>query len=295
MKRQKPLARSRLTRRQRVAAITLSVVAVGFIALDLGGSALAPAHSGARGVLGSLYRGTDSVLGPVRRFVQGVPHAGSNESRVHALEHENARLRKRIADVRADRLASAQLDRLQLAANAGGYKVLPSRVLAISPSGGFDWTVTIDTGSGSGVRAGQSVTDGEGLVGRVLHADASTAVVLLAVDPGSGVGARDTRTGAVGVATGVGQDGYTFRPLDPRTKLRVGDHLRTGPSGSSSYVAGLAVGTISAVRVAADGTTLASVAPTTAPDELDPVGVILAGVDHGTTRSALSPAKKPSP
>jgi rod shape-determining protein MreC len=269
----------------------LAAVAATLLTLDLIGGSLRTAHSGVRGLLGSLYRGTDTVLGPVRHFVQGVPHAGSDETRIRALEHENAALRKRLADRAADRRTAAELDRLHLAATDGHYKVLPARVLAISPAEGFDWTVTIDTGASDGVRAGQSVTDGDGLVGRILHADASTSVVLLSVDPGAGVGARDLRTGEVGVATGTGTDGFRFRPLDPKAKLRVGDQLETGPSGSSSYVAGLAVGRITAVRVAANGAPVAFAAPTTSPTALDLVGVILIGPRHGTNqRAAVHPA-----
>src|SRR5690349_10400901 len=87
----------RLTKRQRVAAIVLAVVALAFFTLDLGGSGLRDAHSGMRGVLGSLYRGTDAVLGPVRRFVEGVPTAATNQSRIDALRSENARLRAQLA------------------------------------------------------------------------------------------------------------------------------------------------------------------------------------------------------
>lgn len=279
-----------LTRRQRLAAIILAAVAACFLALDLSGSGLATAHSGVRGMLGSLYRGTDAVLGPVRRFVQGVPHAASDEARVQALEHENAVLRGQVAAAEADRGTAAQLHKLQLAATDGGYRVLPARVLAVSPSGGFDWTVTVDTGTGSGVRVGQSVTDGDGLVGRVLHADRSTAVVLLAVDPSSGVGARDERGGQLGVASGAGHDGFTFRPLDPGASLRVGDRLSTGPAGASSFVPGLAIGIVAAVRVSADGTTVATVRPAAAPDSLDLVGVILVRGQPDQARDPLAPA-----
>jgi rod shape-determining protein MreC len=279
---------SKLTRRQRVAAIALAVVAACFITLDLGGSSLNSAHNGVRGLLGSLYRGTDSVLGPVRRFAQGVPHAGSDESRVHALQHENAALKKQLADAQTDSKTSAQLARLHLAATDGRYQVLPARVLAISPSEGFDWTVTLDVGSSSGVKVGQSVTDGAGLVGRVLHVDTATSVVLLAVDPGSGAGARDTRNRQLGVATGTGRDGFSFQPLDPHADLKVGDQLSTGPS-ASSFVPGLAIGTVSAVRTSADGSTVAIVAPEVAPTDLDLVGVILVGGQSRTTRAPLNP------
>jgi rod shape-determining protein MreC len=138
------------------------------------------------------------------------------------------------------------------------------------------------------------VTDGDGLVGRVLHADRSSSVVLLCADPGSGVGARDLRTGQIGVATGHGAAGFTFLPLNPAAKIQVGDHLATGPTGSTSYVSDLSVGVVISVRTSADGTTRADVVPTASPTALDLVGVLLAGTDNSTGRVALAPAGSPA-
>ncbi|MEO8889794.1 MAG: rod shape-determining protein MreC, partial [Jatrophihabitantaceae bacterium] len=225
----------RLTRWQRTAAIVLAALALCFITLDLGGGSLRSAHNGVRGALGSLYRGTDSMLGPVRRFVQGVPTAGSNTERIRRLEQANAELRGDLARAQADQATHTQLAALQLAADSGGYKIVPARVLALGPGEGFDWTITLDAGTAAGIKAGQSVTDGNALVGRVLHADANSAVVLLAADPGSGVGARDLRSGEIGLATGAGTAGFTFVPLNPKASIRVGDKLSTGPTGSTSF------------------------------------------------------------
>ena len=279
-----------LTRRQRIAALVLAVVALCFLTLDLGGAGLRPAHSGVRGALGSLYRGTDAVLGPVRRFVQGLPGAAGNENRIRDLEHQNAELRGALAAARADRATSARLTALQHAATSSGYRIVPARVLAFGPGEGFDWTVTLDAGRDSGIRAGQTVTDGDGLVGRVLHADASSCVVLLAADPGAGVGARDLRSGEIGIADGAGTGGFTFTALDPRASIRVGDALATGPSGATSFVPGLAIGTVSAVRAGSDGTTRVSVHPAVRPSSLDLVGVILVGGHPEPTRPVLTPS-----
>jgi rod shape-determining protein MreC len=266
-----------LTRRQRIAAIVLSVVAVCFITLDLGGGGLSSAHSGVRGTLGSLYRGTDTVLGPARRWVEGLPTAGRNQATIDRLRHENSVLRGQLAARQSDQRTSAQLERLQRAADGGDHSIVPARVIAFGPGEGFDWTVTIGVGSRSGVRAGQSVTDGVGLVGRVLHADPNSSVVLLAADPGSGVGARDTRTGEIGVATGAGSNGLVFSPLDPHAVVKAGDQLVTGPTGASSYVAGIVVGRVSSVRTTAGGVLRASVQPATSPTSVDLVGVIVDG------------------
>jgi rod shape-determining protein MreC len=292
----------RLTRRQRTAAIVLSVLAACFLTLDLGGGGLRPAHSGVRGVLGALYRGTDGLLGPARRFVQGVPSAGTNEARVHALQHDNAVLRAQLAARAADRGTEAQLARLQIAADSGGYRLLPARVIALGPGQGFDWTITLDAGTKDGVKVGQTVTDGGvggtgstsgssgGLVGRVLLADDATSVVLLGADPGSGIGVRDLRTGEVGIATGRGSAGFTFTPLNSKAQIRVGDSLSTGPAGATSYLPGLSVGTVKSVRASADGTTRAEVSATTSPTSLDLVGVILVGGQDVAPRSALVPS-----
>jgi rod shape-determining protein MreC len=265
----------RLTRRQRLAAITLAVLAACFITLDIGGSSLSSAHAGVRGTLGALYRGTDSVLGPLRRFVQGVPHAGTNEQRIHDLERENAQLQSELGQAQTNKNSIAELDKLNLGAEALNETVLPARVIAFGPGSGFDWTVTLNVGTHSGVKVGMTVTDGSALVGRVLHADASTSEVLLAVDPGSGVGGRVTRNNRLGVATGAGSDGFDFVPLAASTTLRVGDVVMTGPAGSSSFVAGLAIGTVTSVRTSTDGSTRATLTPSADPTGLDLVGVIL--------------------
>jgi rod shape-determining protein MreC len=280
----------RLTRRQRTSAIVLAVIALCFLTLDLGGGALSNAHNGVRGALGSLYRGTDSVIGPARRWVEGVPSAGSNKGTIERLRAENAALRGQITSLQADKRTTGQLAALQRAADGSNQRLLPARVIALGPGQGFDWTVTVDVGTSSGVHVGQTVTDGAGLVGRVLHADSASSVVLLAADPGSGVGVRDLRTGEVGVASGRGADGFTFVPLRPGATVSVGDRLATGPTGSTSYVSGISVGTVSSVRTSADGTVRATVRATASPTAVDVVAVVLADNSGGlAARAPLLP------
>jgi rod shape-determining protein MreC len=280
-----------LSRRQRLGAIVLAAVASAFIVLDVAGSGLHAAHGGVRGALGALYRGTDGVIGPVRRFAQGVPGAASNRDTIDKLRRENAALKAQVAADSADARTKSRLARLQLAADTGRYRIVPARVIALGPGQGFDWTVTLDVGSDDGLRAGQTVTDGVALVGRVLSTNTSSSAVLLAADPGSGVGARDTRNGQLGVATGHGSAGFTLTPLAPDASVQVGDTLRTGPAGRSTYVPGLAIGTVTAVDRSGDGAVRASVHPAASPTALDLVGVILLPSDTTTRRPALTPSR----
>jgi rod shape-determining protein MreC len=267
----------RLTRRQRLATLVLAALAGCLLALDLGGGGFASAHSGVRGSLGALYRGTDSLFGPVRRFVAAVPSAGHDQGTIDGLRRQVAQLQNELNAHAADATTAAQLHQLQLAANGVGAPILPARVLALGAADGFDWTVTIDAGTADGVAVGQSVTDGYGLVGRVLHADRSTSVVLLAADPGAGVGVRDVRSGEIGLATGQGVSGMRFVPLNPAASVRAGDALVTGPAGATVFVPGLAVGRVTSVRRSSVGAVSAQVRAATSPTRLDLVGVIVGG------------------
>jgi rod shape-determining protein MreC len=114
--------------------------------------------------------------------------------------------------------------------------------------------------------------------------------VLLAADPGSGVGVRDERNGQLGVVTGQGSGGFTFRPLDPNAAPKVGDVLVSGPARTSTYMSGLTVGTVTSVETAPTGAVTAGVKAAVAPASLDIVGVVLIGGTSGP-RPPLRPGE----
>ena len=251
----------RLTRRQQIGAVVLAAVALLFISLDFAGGSLAEARGGTTGALGSLYRGTDAVIGPVRRFIQGIPNVGGNRREIAKLNAENQQLRRQLADAQLDAGTAAQLKTLQLQADSAGWTVLPARVVATGPGAGFQWTVTVDAGSRDRIAVGQTVTDGYGLVGRVIAVHDSSSVVLLTADPTFGVGARDTRSGDLLLVNGAGSPSLTGSPLDSGASIKVGDRLVTGPAGETTFVSGIEIGTVSSVRTATDGTVSIAIRP----------------------------------
>jgi rod shape-determining protein MreC len=277
-----------LTRRQQLSATVLAVLALLFISLDFAGGPLGGARGGVTGTLGSLYRGTDAVLGPIRRFVQGVPEVANNRHRLAQLSQQNLDLQRRLDASQLDRATADRLAALQLRADSENWRILPARVIATSPGAGFQWTVTLDVGRRDQVLAGQTVTDGAGLVGRVVQVYSTSSVVLLAADPASGVGVRDSRSGQLLLATGRGSAGLSASPLDGQPDVRAGDLLITGPAGKTTYAAGLPVGTVTSVHTGAGGAVTAQVRPAAALRSLDLVGIVLL-TPRGTPRSPLSP------
>jgi len=278
----------KLTRRQQIGAAALTLVALFFISLDFAGGSLRSARGGATGALGSLYRGTDSVIGPVRRFIQGVPDVADNRSRIAALQQDNDTLRRKLADAQLDSGSAKRLNDLQLQANSAGWQILPARVIATGPGAGFEWTVTVDVGSREHVLLSQTVSDGFGLVGRVIAVHQTNSVVLLAADPTAGVGVRDTRSGELLLARGNGSRGITAAPLDDNVDLKVGDHLVTGPAGQTTFVNGIEVGVITKVSRSIAGMISATVRPTAPQAGLDLIGIVLQQ-PRNTARPPLTP------
>ena len=118
---------------------------------------------------------------------------------------------------------------------------------------------------------------------------------MLAVDPGSAVGVRLAGGNALGVAAGNGLGPLTFTPLDPATRVKVGDRLLTGPYGGSTYVAGLPVGQVTAVSGDPGAPAReATVTPYVSFARLDLVGIVLAA-PAADPRDKLLPAPQPSP
>jgi rod shape-determining protein MreC len=99
---------------------------------------------------------------------------------------ENAQLRKLVALDRDPALAES------------AYEPVTGRVIARSPTV-WNSTVTIDVGSGDGVKVDEPVVSGEGLVGQIASVQGGSAQVMLITDHASAVSAKVLPEGVQGV------------------------------------------------------------------------------------------------
>jgi rod shape-determining protein MreC len=267
---------TRPTRAQRRAVVLLLLVSVVLITLDHRGDAFGGLRSAAHTVIDPAQDGVTTLTAPVGRFFGDARDLGDSTRKIDALERENAELRRQLREGELTATRSAELARLKLLSGQGGFALIPATVTGLGPAVGFEWTVTVDAGSRDGIRADQTVVDGDGLVGRVKTVGPTSATVVLAVDPGSAVGVRLAGGNALGVAAGNGLGPLTFTPLDPTTRVEVGDRLVTGPYGGSTYVAGLPVGEVTAVSGDPGAPArAATVTPYVSFERLDLVGVVV--------------------
>ncbi|HVQ94541.1 MAG TPA: rod shape-determining protein MreC [Mycobacteriales bacterium] len=281
---------------QRRAMLVLLVISLAFITLDYRSASFNGVRSAAQAVFGPVQRGVTAVAAPVGRFFAGIPDAAGSHGRITELQRQNADLRRRLTEQTLTASRVDELQKLELLAGQGQYRVLPATVVSLGPSLGFEWTVTIDAGSRDGVKVDMTVVNGDGLVGRIKQVDAYTSVVVLAIDPGSSVGVRLAGSNQLGVASGAGLSPVTFESLDPQTRARPGDRLLTGPYGGTTYVAGVPVGEVTAVTGDPGSTAhQVTVRPYVTFTALDLVGVVLAGPRQDPRDAVLPPRPGTTP
>jgi rod shape-determining protein MreC len=236
--------------------VLLLLAGLTVITLDARGgddSPVDPLRSAVGTVVGPVESGANAVLRPVLAVPELFRTAGGLREDVARLEAENAQLRSRLATSEVDRNRAAELDGLLAGAKDTGYAVVPARVVAMGPAQSFSRAVTIDAGTSSGIRPDMTVINNDGLVGRVIRAERSTATVLLVVDQESVVGGRVGSTMEVGFLRGRGEQGD-----DARLDLDLADQSVTparddvlvtwGSRNGAPYVGGVPIGRVTDVR-----------------------------------------------
>ena len=271
-------------RPSRAVLVLLLLASFTLITLDARGgddSPLDPVRSAAGDVLGPVENTTATAVRPfaaVPEFFQTTRHL---RQRVATLKAQNSQLKNELAGSSVARNRAAELDGLLASSKSTGYALVPARVVAMGPAQSFSRTVTIDAGRSSGVRPDMTVLNNDGLVGRVLRADRSTATVLLLVDRESVVGGRLGSSMEIGFLRGRGQVGSKARLdldlVDASASATKGDALVTwGSKNGAPYVAGVPIGRVDAVYSSPrQQSTQAVITPFVDFTSLDLVGVVV--------------------
>jgi len=242
-------------RPSRTALVLLLLACFTLITLDARGGEESPVDP-LRAAVGEVLGPVEEVAAAITRPIVAVPQffttTAGLRSDVARLEAENAHLRGQLATSEVDRNRARELDGLLAASRRTGQTLVPTRVVAMGPAQAFSRTVTIDAGTSSGVRPDQTVLNNDGLVGRVLRADRSTATVLLVVDRESVVGGRLGSSQEVGFLRGRGALGDRSRLdldlVDSSVTPAQDDVLVTwGSRNGAPYVSGVPIGVVESV------------------------------------------------
>jgi rod shape-determining protein MreC len=163
---------------------------------------------------GGLQRGVSAIFSPLQtvadRALKPARDAISWFDETFDARGENSRLKAELVTVRRQAVAGQEalqenaqfrtllaLDRGPALAESA-YEPVTGRVIARSPTV-WNSTVTIDVGSGDGVKVDDPVISGDGLVGLVASAQGGSAQVTLITDHTSAVSAKVVPGGVQGV------------------------------------------------------------------------------------------------
>ena len=271
-------------RPSRAVLVLLLLASFTLITLDVRGgddSPLEPVRSVMGDVLGPVENATAAAVRPFTAVPGFFRTTGGLRRDVARLEAENSQLKGELAGVSVDRNRAAELDGLLATSKTTGYALVPARVVAMGPAQSFSRTVTIDAGTRAGIRPDMTVLNNDGLVGRVVRADRSTATVLLLVDQDSVVGGRLGSSMEVGLLRGrgaVGRDEKLDLDLvDPSATVNQDDVLVTwGSKKGAPYVAGVPIGRVTAVSsTPRQQSVQAVISPYVDFTSLDLVGVVV--------------------
>ncbi len=288
------------TRRVRLVLGILLIAAVALITIDFRDGGTSPARGVGAGIFGPVERVANDVTSPVSSVFDWVTGGPSSDSKIASLQAANAKLRAELSAAQLSKSDEQQLSSLLQLAGRGGYRIVAGSVIAA----GQDYTdsVTLDVGRKDGVRAHETVLNGEGLVGTVTQVSADTSTVLLATDASAVVGARMAGSNQIGSVAGTGQElsGPTTLKLtlfDANAVLQKGQSLVTfGSVRDTPYVPGVPIGQVTKLEGNAGSLTqTALIKPFVNFTSLGVVGVVVGGPAKNPHDAVLPAGPKPVP
>jgi rod shape-determining protein MreC len=145
----------------------------------------------------------DRALKPARDLINWVDETFDARGKNHKLEEELQVARKQAVGGKAALAENGELHQLLKFDKSGaipeGTEPVTGRVIALSPTVWFS-DVMIDVGTGDGVKEGDPVVNGDGLIGHVSAVTGSTSKVTLISDHSSKVSVRIVPAGVQGLA-----------------------------------------------------------------------------------------------
>ena len=198
------------------------------------------------GVFSEVQRASNSVAGDVRQWWQDYFALQQVRSENTQLKQELAQVRVRLQEERGLAQQSQTLQNLLNLKTSITLSTTAAAVIAGSASPEFR-TLTIDKGTGDGVRPDMAVIAPAGVVGRIILPSGRASKVQLLNDRNAAAGALIERTRAQGVVVGTGADLLRMDYVTGSADVKAGDTVVT--SGIDGiYPKGFVIGQIESVR-----------------------------------------------
>ena len=172
---------------------------------------------------------------------------------LEGVRDENQKLREKVVELtlrnswlQEDHLENQRLRDLLEFRSKLEYEVIPAEILSAEPNR-RNFSILIDKGSGDGVRRNMPVVNLQGLVGKVVDASFSSAVVQLMLDPNFRASAQDQTTRVFGIIKPQSGSSLKLDNVPLREEIKVGDRILTSGLGGI-FPPGIMIGVVTAVE-----------------------------------------------
>lgn len=224
------------------------------------------------GSFSEVQRGTMAVVGGVRDLWSGYIALQGVQGENDALRQELQALQVRLQQERAEAQRTDNLRQLLELRERANLETTAAEVIAAAASPEFR-TVTIDKGTGEGLKADMAVISPAGVVGRIVLPSGRASKVQLLIDRNAAAGALIERTRVQGVIEGIGDGSLSMQYVPATSDVRPGDLVVT--SGIDGiYPKGFVIGTIEQVDRGTGGYHLITVRPAVDFTRLEEVLVV---------------------
>jgi len=202
-------------------------------------------------IISPMQEAVSRIIRPIGNFFSTLVHLPQIRAENERLKQENEQLREQNVSAAAKDQQIEELQSLLALQQSSKLPEIGATVIANGPSN-FEWSITIDKGSGDGVKVGMPIVAEAGLVGHVMSVEPSSAVVQLVLDPNSEVTARLVDSRDTGILEGRGEGDLRMGLVDPAAVVTSGEEVVTAgyrlPGGQSGlYPPDIVVGTVSRV------------------------------------------------
>jgi len=198
------------------------------------------------GIFSEVQRGANTVATSVRSGWQDYFALRQVRSENEQLKQQLGELRVRLQEERGLAQQTQSLQKLLDLKTSTTLSTTAASVIAGGASPEFR-TITIDRGTGDGLRADMAVLAPAGVVGRIIQPSARASKVQLLIDRSAAAGAIIERTRAQGVVVGTGADELRMDYVAGSADVKAGDVVVT--SGIDGiYPKGFVIGQIQSVR-----------------------------------------------
>lgn len=237
--------------RGRLLLLVLLVLSIGLITLDFrqsNGGVLERIREISVAVVAPVQRGFTAVVRPIGNFFGSIAELGDLRSQNEELEDEVEALRAEIKRAESlirenERLRAS----LELRESYTSMDTVAAEVIGRAPSN-YKWAIFLDKGREDGIRPDMAVLDSDGLVGKVIGADANTSTVLLLIDPRGAAAARVEERRDTGRVVGDGaSETLSLELIGPNAQVFEGDRVITAGYEGGIFPPGIPIGIVSDV------------------------------------------------